>query len=139
MMDMASQLKANAIEVANRQHSIADLQARINEYQGRLNSAPAREQELADLMRDQQQSQKDYEQTAGTENQAELTANLGKSQEGLHFRPRILPACPPSRLRRSAFCSAWGDWRRGWLWESWPPWERTFLTTTFMMRVISRS
>ncbi len=113
MMDVASQLKANAIEVANRQHSIGDLQARINEYQGRLNSAPAREQELADLTRDQQQSQKDYEKLLEQKHSAELTANLGKSQEGLHFRTQDPPSLPTKPFAPKRFLISLGGLAAG--------------------------
>jgi len=39
-----SQLKANDLEIANRQHAIDSLQAEINSYQARLNNTPVREQ-----------------------------------------------------------------------------------------------
>lgn len=94
IMDTASQLKANALEIENRQRSIADLKAQFNEYRSRLNSSPAREQELSDLMRDDDQSLKDYNALLARKNQAELAANLGKSQEGLQFRPIDPPSLP---------------------------------------------
>jgi succinoglycan biosynthesis transport protein ExoP len=94
LMDVSSQLKANAIAVANGQRAVADLQARINGYQMRLNNAPAREQELNDLTRDDEQSQKYYNDLLARKNQAEMTANLGKSQEGLHFRTQDPPSLP---------------------------------------------
>jgi polysaccharide chain length determinant protein (PEP-CTERM system associated) len=94
MMDAASQLKANETEVANRQRSILDLKAKIGEYEARLNSAPAREQQLNDLMRDYDQSKKYYDETLDRKNHAEMSANLGKSQEGLQFRPIDPPSLP---------------------------------------------
>jgi polysaccharide chain length determinant protein (PEP-CTERM system associated) len=97
MMDVGSQLKANAIDIANRQRAIAGLMSQINEYQMRLNSAPAREQDLNDLTRDQVQSQKTYDDLLARKSAAELSANLGKSQEGLEFRtqdPASLPTKP---------------------------------------------
>ncbi len=99
IMDTNSQLKANALEIENRQHSIADLKAQINDYRARLNSAPAREQELSDLMRDDEQQQKDYNALLARKNQAELAANLGKSQEGLQFRPIDPPSLPTRPYR----------------------------------------
>jgi len=94
MMDATSQLKANAVDVENRQHSIAELKAKIDEYGARLNSAPAREQELNDLNRDYDQSKKYYDETLDRKNHAEMAANLGKSQEGLQFRVQDPPSLP---------------------------------------------
>ncbi len=103
-MEVESQLKANQIEIANRQRAITDLQAKINEYQGRLNSAPARAQELADLTRDQSQSQANYDSLLAKKNQSQLATSLNESQEGEHFRmidPPDLPTKPfsPNRFK----------------------------------------
>src|SRR5262249_16724470 len=56
MLELESQLKANNAEIANRQAEIKDLQAKVYEYQGRLNRAPVMEQQFADLTRDYEQS-----------------------------------------------------------------------------------
>lgn len=106
MMEVESQLKANQIEIANRQRAIVDLQAKINGYQDRLSRAPAREQELADLTRDYNQSQANYDSLLAKRNQSELVNNLNKSQEGQHFRmidPPSLPTKPfsPDRFKMS--------------------------------------
>ena len=61
-MEVESQLKANKVEIENRQHSIQDLQKRIGEYQGRLNMTPMREQQMAELTRNYEQSRKNYEE-----------------------------------------------------------------------------
>jgi len=60
-MEVESQLKANKVEIENRQHAVQDLQKRIGEYQGRLNMTPMREQQMAGLTRDYEQSKKTYE------------------------------------------------------------------------------
>src|SRR5450631_320848 len=106
LMEVQSQLKANQIEISNRQHSIADLQGKIDEYQSRLNRAPTREQELADLTRDYDQSRANYDSLLARRNQSELATNLNKSQEGEHFRmidPPSLPTRPfsPNRFKMS--------------------------------------
>ena len=102
IMQAESELKANEIEIANRQRSIVQLTAKINDYQARLNRAPVREQELADLTRDYDQSRKDYESLLAKKNQSELATNLNKSEEGEHFRmidPPSLPTKPYSPKR----------------------------------------
>ena len=106
MMQAESELKANEIETANRQRAIASLTAQINEYQGRLNRVPVREQELANLTRDYDQSQKDYEALLAKKNQSELATNLNKSEEGTHFRMMDPPSLPtkPYSPKRFQFC-----------------------------------
>lgn len=108
IMDASSQLKANALDMENRQRSIAELKGKINEYQARLNSAPAREQELNDLMRDYDQSKKYYDETLDRKNHAEMAANLGKSQEGLQFRVQDPPSLPTRPFAPKRFLFSMG-------------------------------
>ena len=56
LLELESQLKANRLEITNRQAEIKDEQKKINEYQGRLNMAPVMEQQFADITRDYDQS-----------------------------------------------------------------------------------
>lgn len=104
IMEVQSQLKANQLEIANRQEAIKDLKVKIAGYQGRLNETPVREQQLADLSRDYEQSRTDYDSLLAKKNQSELATNLEKRQEGEHFRildPPSLPTRPifPNRLK----------------------------------------
>jgi len=104
MMDLQSQLKANQIEIANRQHSVQELQNRINDYQARLNQSPVREQELTDLTRGYDQSKADYDSLLKKRNDSELATNLEREQQGEHFSildPPNLPDKPysPNRLK----------------------------------------
>jgi len=93
MMEVRSQLKANQIEIGNRERAIERLQAEIDGYQARLNRTPVREQELADLTRDYDQSRAYYEQLLAKKNQAELSARLSEAQQDEHFTM----VDPPSR------------------------------------------
>ena len=102
IMEVESQLKANQIEIANRQHAIADIEGQINEYQARLNHSPVLEQELADINRDYDQSRANYDSLLAKRNQAQLEKNVQKSTEGEHFRmidPPSLPTRPFSPNR----------------------------------------
>jgi succinoglycan biosynthesis transport protein ExoP len=104
MLEVQSQLKANQFEITNRQEAIKAVQAKISEYQGRLNQTPVREQQLADLSRDYEQSKTNYESLLAKKNQSELATNLEKRQQGEHFRivdPPSLPQKPnsPNRLK----------------------------------------
>jgi uncharacterized protein involved in exopolysaccharide biosynthesis len=104
MIEVRSQLKANQIEMTNRQRAIKDLEGEISAYQGRLNSTPVREQQLADITRDYDQSRANYESLLAKKNQSELATNLEKRQQGENFRildPPGLPSKPysPNRFR----------------------------------------
>jgi protein tyrosine kinase modulator len=107
MMEVQSQLKANQIEIANRQETIKELKQKISDYQGRLNQTPVREQQLADLTRDYEQSKANYDSLLAKHNQSALATNLEKRQEGEHFRildPPSLPTKPYSPNRFKLTC-----------------------------------
>ncbi|MFZ0800141.1 MAG: XrtA system polysaccharide chain length determinant [Terriglobales bacterium] len=103
ILDLESQLKANRLEISNREAEIKDEQDKINQYQGRLNMAPVMEQQFADITRDYEQSKTDYESLLAKKNESERSTDLEKTQQGEHFRmldPPNLPVKPykPNRL-----------------------------------------
>ncbi|HWC15585.1 MAG TPA: Wzz/FepE/Etk N-terminal domain-containing protein [Terriglobales bacterium] len=106
IVQVESQLKANELDITNRKIEIKKLEGDIEEYQQRLNLAPAREQELAVLTRDHEQSRLDYESLLAKRNQSEMATDLEKRQQGEQFRmidPPNLPQKPyfPNRLNFS--------------------------------------
>lgn len=95
--------KANELEIANASAKIRRLEAQIDEYRGRLNSAPVREQQLVAITRDYEQSRTYYESLLAKKLQSEMATNLEKRQQGEQFRmidPPNLPHKPywPNRL-----------------------------------------
>jgi polysaccharide biosynthesis transport protein len=107
LLEMESQLKANRLEIANREAEIKDGQAKINQYQSRLNMAPVMEQQFAEITRDYDQSKTDYEALLAKKNESERSTDLEKTQQGERFRmldPPNLPVRPykPNRLLMSA-------------------------------------
>lgn len=103
---LQSQLKANQIEIANRERSIDALKAKINDYQGRLNEEPVREQQLADLTRGYDQSKANYDDLLKKRNESAMATSMELLQQGERFRildPPSLPLKPdfPNRLK---FC-----------------------------------
>jgi polysaccharide chain length determinant protein (PEP-CTERM system associated) len=103
-IQIESQLKANNLEIQNRRHSIEDADRQIGAYQARLNTSPLREQQLADLTRDYDQTRKNYEALLAKRNQSEMATNLEIRQQGERFRildPPNLPEKPssPSRFK----------------------------------------
>jgi polysaccharide biosynthesis transport protein len=103
---LQGQLKANELEIANRERRIDDLQHRINEYQGRLNDAPATQQQLAELTRGYDQSKEIYDDLLKKKNASQMATSMEQLQQGEHFTvldPPDLPTKPdfPNRLK---FC-----------------------------------
>jgi len=106
MLQVDGQIKSNELEIANRKQEIRRLEAQIEEYQARLNLTPVREQQLAAITRDHEQSRTNYESLLNKKMQSEMATNLEKRQEGEQFRiidPPNLPEKPysPNRLKFS--------------------------------------
>ncbi len=108
ILEMESQLKANRVEVTTRQQEIKELQAKIGQYQGRLNMAPVMEQQFADVTRDYDQSKADYETLLKKKNESEMATDLEKTEQGEHFRMLDPPNLPvkPSKPKRLVFLGA---------------------------------
>jgi len=103
LLELESQLKANRLEIANRQAEIKEEQNKIDQYQARLSMAPVMEQQFADITRDYDQSKANYESLLAKKNQSEMSTDLEKTQQAEHFRmldPPNLPVKPykPNRL-----------------------------------------
>ncbi len=99
-------LKANELEIANREKSVQNLEGRINEYQGRLNAEPGAQQELADLNRGYDQSKANYDDLLKKKDESEMATSMEQLQQGERFTildPPSFPAKPdfPNRLK---FC-----------------------------------
>lgn len=105
-MQLEGQLKANELEIENRKKDIGRLEQQIDSYQSRLNMTPVREQQLAAITRDHQQSRDNYQSLLAKKLQSEMATNLEKQQKGEQFRmidPPNLPQRPyfPDRLTLS--------------------------------------
>jgi protein tyrosine kinase modulator len=106
IMEVRSQLKANQLEISNRQHAIDSLRGQIATYQARLNATPIREQELADLTRGYDQSKANYDKLLDRKNQAALVTRVSREQQGDRFTMQDPPSRPtkpysPNRLKLS--------------------------------------
>jgi uncharacterized protein involved in exopolysaccharide biosynthesis len=107
LLQLQSQLQANQLEIASRERAIAGVEARINEYQARLNSEPATEQQLAELTRGYEQSKANYDDLLKKKNQSVMATSMEHMQQGERFTmldPPSVPAKPdfPNRLK---FCA----------------------------------
>ncbi len=97
LLQLKGQLKANQIEIANREQSIASLKAKINDYQARLNEEPAIEQQLLELNRGYDQSKKDYDDLLQKKNDSQMATSMEQLQQGERFTvldPAPLPLKP---------------------------------------------
>jgi succinoglycan biosynthesis transport protein ExoP len=106
VVQIQGQLKSNSVEIANREHSIAALKAKVDDYQVRLNQEPVREQQLSDLTRGYEQSKANYDELLKKENESAMATSMELLQQGERFRvidPPSLPTKPdfPNRLK---FC-----------------------------------
>ena len=104
ILQLQSQLKADDIEITNREQAISSLKARINDYQGRLSAEPAVEQQLADLTRGYDQSKANFDDLLKKENDSQMATSMEQMQEGERFTmldPPSLPLKPdfPNRLK----------------------------------------
>ena len=106
LLQLQGQLQANQAEIANREQAVAELKGRVGSYQSRLNSAPASEQQLADLTRGYDQTKANYDELLKKQNDSTMATNMEQMQQGERFSmidPPSLPGKPdfPNRLK---FC-----------------------------------
>jgi polysaccharide chain length determinant protein (PEP-CTERM system associated) len=101
-----SQLRSNDVEIGNRERAVAQLKAKVDEYQGRLNAEPAREQQLADLTRGYDQSKSTYNDLLKKRNESEMATRMELQQQGERFRVVDPPSYPvrPEFPNRLKFC-----------------------------------
>ena len=99
MMQIQSQLKANKLEIQSQEARIARMEQKVNQYQARLNATPGRQQELADIMRNYDESKKNYDTLLGKTMSSQLATSLNRQQQGDQFR--IID--PPSLPEKSSF------------------------------------
>ena len=103
LLQVQSQLRSNQVEITNREHSIAILNGKIEDYQARLNEEPIREQQLSDLTRGYEQSKANYDDLLKKKNESAMATSMELLQQGQRFTivdPPSLPAKPafPNRL-----------------------------------------
>jgi len=106
LVQVQSQLKSNQIEIANREHAIAGLKLKVEEYQARLNQEPIREQQLADLTRGYEQSKANYDDLLKKKNESAMATSMELLQQGERFRVVDPPSFPqkPDFPNRLKFC-----------------------------------
>lgn len=106
LLQVQSQLRSNQVEIANREHAIVELKAKIDDYQARLNQEPIREQQLADLTRGYEQSKANYDDLLKKKNESAMATSMELLQQGERFRIVDPPSVPqkPEFPKRLLFC-----------------------------------
>src|SRR5262249_10773363 len=82
---LQSEFKANELEMTNRQKEIKELENQIAQYQARLNLSPIREQQLAEVTRNDEQARTRYESLLAKKQQSQMASDLSKTQQGQLF------------------------------------------------------
>jgi polysaccharide biosynthesis transport protein len=101
--EIKSQLKRTDLDIQNRKKDVVSLQSQMQSYENRLKGAPVREQQMAELTRDYEQSRKNYEALLGKKTDSAMATDMEKAQQGEQFSvidPPSLPKSPyfPNRL-----------------------------------------
>ena len=105
-LQLQGQVRSNQMEITNREHDIAALKAKIDDYQARLNQEPIREQQLADLTRGYDQSKANYDDLLRKKNESQMATSMELLQQGERFRVVDAPSFPekPQFPNRLKFC-----------------------------------
>jgi uncharacterized protein involved in exopolysaccharide biosynthesis len=97
-----AEIDALVREIGRKEQDEARLRNEVSDYQARIESAPARESELTELMRDYDTLEKSYTTLLSKKEEAQVAANLERRQIGEQFKildPARLPERPISPNR----------------------------------------
>jgi len=113
LVQLEGQVQSNRVEMASRERTVADLKAKVVDYQARLNQEPVREQQLSDLTRGYEQSKANYDDLLKKKNESAMATSMELLQQGERFRiidPPSLPLKPdfPNRLKFCGFGLGFG-------------------------------
>jgi uncharacterized protein involved in exopolysaccharide biosynthesis len=103
---LQGQQQSNRVEISNRERAVADLKAKVIDYQTRLNQEPVREQQLSDLTRGYEQSKANYDDLLKKKNESAMATSMELLQQGERFRIIDAPSLPvkPEFPNRLKFC-----------------------------------
>lgn len=110
LAEIESRLKALDLEIAKGNTESNELRQRVQEMQKRLNMTPVREQQLAEVTRNYENSRVYYQSLLQKKLGSELATNLEKRQQGEQFRildPASLPQRPASPNRLQIVAVGW--------------------------------
>jgi polysaccharide biosynthesis transport protein len=102
LVEVESRLKATAHEIESSKKEIAVMNGQIQELRKHLNTTPVREEQLAEVERNYENSKANYQSLLQKKLQSELATNLETRQQGEQFRiidPASLPQKPEGMTR----------------------------------------
>jgi polysaccharide chain length determinant protein (PEP-CTERM system associated) len=94
--ELSNQLELTNMEIARFSADERSIVSQINKYLARIEKSPAREQEMASLLREHQSMKETYERLLKKSQDAQQSENLEKRQKGEQFRI-IDPARVPEK------------------------------------------
>jgi len=108
MSQLQGQLESDQVEIANRKQAIASLQARIAEYESRINAEPSSEEQLADLTLGYNQSKANYDDLLKKKQDSQMATSMEQNLQGERFKILDAPSLPvkPDSPNRLKFCLA---------------------------------
>jgi uncharacterized protein involved in exopolysaccharide biosynthesis len=95
--ELKNQLMATSLEIKRLQNESASISAQVNKYLGRIEQTPAREQDMAALLREYDSTKAEYETLLKKSQGAQQAENLEKRQKGEQFKvidPAKIPEKP---------------------------------------------
>lgn len=111
--EVMSRLKAIEVEINNDKQQGEKLKKQIEEIETRLSLTPVREQQLADVTRNYQNSRENYQSLLEKKMQSELATNLEKRKEGEQFRIIDPPSLPDKPYKPNRPLIILGGWALG--------------------------
>jgi len=113
LVELKREMEENEVGLASLQQQVKRLTALVGEYEGRVERAPRREEELLVLERDYEITKKNYQALLEKQLNARISENLEKRQKGETFRvldPANLPTKPewPNRPKLFAIGATGG-------------------------------
>ena len=110
LIDVDSRLKAVTAEIENDKREVDKLRKRIEVIHSHLSLTPMREQQLAEVTRNYENSRQYYQSLLQKKLESELATNLEKRQQGERFRvidPASLPQKPHEPNRALIILVGW--------------------------------
>jgi polysaccharide biosynthesis transport protein len=94
--EIKSQLRGTELDIQNRKREMASIASEMQAYERRLQDTPLREQQLAELTQQYNQSRLNYEDLLGKKNGSALATDMERAQQGEQFTLLDPPARPNS-------------------------------------------
>src|SRR5215469_495010 len=94
--EIRSQLKEAELDIQNRKKEIASIQSEMQAYEKQLKEMPLREQQLAELTQEYNQSRQSYEDLSGKATDSALATDMERAAQGEQFTLLDAPGWPSS-------------------------------------------